>query len=201
MNNTKASFKSLPCTAYLTNANTWGALRPEHGPSAFCSVVWCRCSGAREGSSAELLRATPHIFRVPVLFSICSQMCLSSRTFGSLFILPWVVTYSHLSRHRCTLKYFLKYFYFLVNKPEPNGLLLFFLSIFGLLFKFSFFSGNTDECQTTTQTISGLSWLLQSSRRRGSKLINRVIDMHYLLVYQGAKDSLRGPRGQRAVFS
>ena len=52
----------------------------------------------------ETLRATPIIFKIPMLLSICPQMYVSSWMFCSLLILPWVVIYFPLSRYRYTLK-------------------------------------------------------------------------------------------------
>ena len=52
----------------------------------------------------ETLKATPIIFKIPMLLSICPQMYVSSWMFCSLLILPWVAIYFPLSRYSYTLK-------------------------------------------------------------------------------------------------
>ena len=125
----------------------------------------------------ETLRATPIIFKIPMLLSICPQIYVSSWMFCSLLILPWVVIYFPLSRYRYTLKDCVCVCVCVCererqrerDRPEQHGLVCYSLCL-TLLFNFHFFSGSEDAFQTAKQ-ISVLSWLLESWHHRQRKLI------------------------------
>ena len=148
---------------------------------------WDTASGllvqAEEGKAVHFktLGATPIIFKIPVLLSICPQMYVSSWTFCSLLILSWVVIYFPLSRYRYTLKDSVCVCVCVCvcvrererererDRPEQHGLVCYSLCL-TLLFNFHFFSGSEDTFQTT-KWISVLSGLLESWQHRQGKLI------------------------------
>lgn len=78
----------LLTVAYLTNANTWGALEWNTAPQLFVRLYGAVVQAEGEAVRFEILRVTLIIFRVSVLFSICSQMFVDSRRFVLFYFCP-----------------------------------------------------------------------------------------------------------------